>query len=66
MKYQECVNSEGLTWCEWFRATFWRSVNDRQATRMLRDWNLGVDPTEWRALLQDPDYDRFHTVRKTY
>lgn len=61
------VNEYGMTWGEWFAATFWRSVNARQLDRMLSDWRQGGDPTEWRSLLQDADYDRFNpNTRNTW
>jgi hypothetical protein len=58
------VNCEGLTWAEWFAATFWRSANDIQMVHLLYSWKDGVDPSEFRKILTNKYYNRFsHGIR---
>ncbi len=47
------TNREGLTWSEWFRATYCHTRVERMDRSELRKlhaaWKAGEDPSEWRA-----------------
>lgn len=45
------TNNEGMTWPQWFRATFPNSpktMTKAEQDKLRKAWRNGEDPSEWR------------------
>lgn len=56
------VNREGLTWQEWYCAAGCPTKASRHLVHLVRAWERGEDPTEWRAFPEWPGAEFSSTV----
>lgn len=58
------MNEEGMTWLEWARAAHIPAPLTPTLHRAAhRDWEQGVDPTEWRAHIERHGYPHVNPAR---